>query len=101
MFPVPFKRKVLKNKEWIFGVIIDGHPKAYQAAYFPDGKTFSDTVNGRRIALKMDLESGEFEVTDAATGNAIHSVRSYWFAWQAFYPGTEILGRLKTGNKSR
>jgi hypothetical protein len=40
MFPVPFKRKELKNKEWIFGLIIDGHPKDYQAAYFPDGKTF-------------------------------------------------------------
>ena len=95
MFPVPFDRKELKKKDLIFGIVIDGKAKAYQAAHFPPGKAFSDSVNGRNILVTLDAESGQFQAVDAKTRDIIPSVRAYWFAWQAFYPDTEVLGKLR------
>ena len=99
MFPVPFQRKELKRKDWIFGILIDGKPKAYEAAYFSPGKVLSDTVNGRKITLTLDSDSGEFQVTDVATGEAIPSVMAYWFAWQAFHPDTEVMRKSEETEK--
>ncbi len=95
MFPVPTYRKDLKQKEWVFGIIVGGRPKAYQAAHFPVGRNLSDVVNGKNIVLHLDPQSHEFKVQDLATGEAIPSVLVYWFAWQAFYPETEVLGKLR------
>jgi len=97
MFSVPLYRRDLAQKEWVFGIVVDGRAKAYQAAVFPRDKVFSDTINGRKIMISLDSESGAFQAVDAASGDVIPSVRVYWFAWQAFYPDSELL----TGNKPR
>ena len=93
MFPVPHHRTDLPNKTWVVGVIVNGMPKAYPVRELErlGGKTITDTVGGTSIHLQYDARARFVEV--AAEDNAnIPSVSVYWFAWQAFYPNTELYG---------
>jgi hypothetical protein len=49
----------------------------------------SDYVGGEKITLKYNKEENHHRVTDSS-GDPIPSVAAFWFAWQAFYPETEI-----------
>jgi hypothetical protein len=87
IFPVPKHRADFGNKEWVVGVIINGQPKAYPVTRLQQKVT--DKVGGQIIHLTHDRANGEVRVTDEK-GNALPSVGAFWFAWQAFYPKTEV-----------
>lgn len=89
MFPVPQTRRELPNREWIIGVVINGQAKAYPADALPANQVLNDTVGGKKISLRYDADNRYPQVM-GAKGNVIPSVMSFWFAWQAFYPGTEL-----------
>ena len=99
LFPVPTLRRDLPKKTWVMGLLVDGKAKAYQLAYLPPDKVLSDTVNGRDIVIHFDGESMEFEAEYADTREKIPAVMVYWFAWQGFYPDTEIFGKLGDNKK--
>jgi len=93
MFPVPQNRTELDKKEWVYGVIVNGEAKAYPRsalAGLEGGKT-TDSVGGETIQITYDTASKRavFETKD---GERIPHVGAYWFAWQAFYPQTELYG---------
>lgn len=94
MFPVPFARTELKKKDWVLGVIVNDVAKAYRFEDLEraeDG-ALSDQVGDTPIRIRYADESGAAEVTKAGSGEPIPHVRLYWFAWQAFYPETELYG---------
>jgi hypothetical protein len=86
-FPVPKHRAELGDKEWIVGIIVNGQPKAYPAARLPQKLT--DKVGGQTIHVTHERANNEVQVTDA-NSKPLPSVWVFWFAWQAFYPKTEI-----------
>lgn len=90
LFPVPLTRDDLGNKEWIAGVVIGGSAKAYPLAKLPSGEWIEDTVGGTAIRVRYDAVSREFSASLADSGEALPAVQAYWFAWQAFYPGTTL-----------
>lgn len=103
IFPVlPFDKRVAA-KEWVIGIVIDGHAKAYPEQELAHaGMPLSDTVGGTNIVINYDRNSFTVSVHDQE-GNFIPSVRVYWFAWAAFYPDTKVfsLDRLIGKKQSR
>lgn len=92
MFPVPHTRRELRNKEWVVGVIVDGIAKAYPLSkleYLGDAK-IHDIIGDTKVVVTYDAARKWPKVKDAESGEDIPSVSVYWFAWQAFYPTTEL-----------
>lgn len=88
MFPVSHRRAELRNKEWVVGVIVDGRAKAYPASSLP-AKPFADRIGDRTLTVSFDPTARRPEVKDERGGDYPYVV-AFWFAWQAFYPETEL-----------
>ena len=56
----------------------------------PDG-VVRDTIDGETIVLQGDAASGSVRIVQAPKRALV--VYTYWFAWAAFHPQTEIYGR--------
>lgn len=89
MFPVPKTRSEFPNKTWVLGLIVGGKAKAYPVEKMPDGKAIADTLGGEEVSVTFHQAERRPEVRDAK-GQPLPGVMVFWFAWQAFYPGTEI-----------
>ena len=89
MFPVPKHRKDLRQKSWVLGVIVNGIAKAYPVRKLSKMKKIEDKIGGKDIIIQYDSKNHFPQIKDSA-GKSIPSVLSYWFAWQAFYPKTEL-----------
>ncbi len=89
-FPVPKKRKELPNKTWVLGLIVNGQAKAYPLDRLPDNRALEDTLGGKSIELSYDAAARYTSAKDRETGKLLPGVQVYWFAWQAFYPETEL-----------
>ncbi|USD67180.1 DUF3179 domain-containing protein [Vibrio sp. SCSIO 43136] len=88
MFPVDYNRNELEAKAWVLGVIIDGQAKAYPLTELPKKAQLSDTFAGQSLELDLNASTQEFSLK---VNNQPHPiVKVYWFAWQAFYPTTEL-----------
>jgi hypothetical protein len=92
IFPVPQFRPELPNKEWVIGIIIGAEAKAYPVAGLHSHQIVSDVVGGQEVRVAYDPAQRRPTVVRADTGEAIPYVMVYWFAWQAFYPGTAVWG---------
>jgi len=100
-FPVNFNREELERKAWILGIEINGIAKAYPIKELVGTKRIDDTINHTKISVTYDADSRFGSVVNRETNEPVPSVRSYWFAWQAFYPETEIWGGDQHQNDSR
>lgn len=89
MFPVPHTRKELRNKTWVIGVIMDGKAKAYPVNDLPTDNAIEDTVGSQQVIVRYDAEKRYPQII-GPRGEQIPSVMVFWFAWQAFYPKTEL-----------
>ncbi len=89
MFPVPVTRKELAKKAWVIGVIIDGLAKAYPVNKLSADNVIEDKLGSKQFTIKYDAEQHYPQIIDHR-GEQLPSVLVFWFAWQAFYPNTEI-----------
>jgi Protein of unknown function (DUF3179) len=92
MFPARWKRTELGKKEWIVGVIIGGGAKAYPLLGLEKRPGIDDRVGGEPIRITYDASARKPAVVHAETGEPLPYTMAYWFAWQAFYPETELYG---------
>lgn len=92
LFPVPRIRDELKTKEWVVGIVLNGEAKAYPVKALEQlgDKTLGDRVGGANIRVSYDAEKKRPRVALAESDEAVPSVNTYWFAWQAFYPKTGL-----------
>jgi len=94
MFPVDPLDDRLPPKTPVLGVIGKSSQRAYalpgfaqhKGGQFEDG--FEDDIDGQRITLHYDPEHKALRVVRAAEG--VEWMYSFWFAWSAFYPETDI-----------
>lgn len=91
IFPVQRHRKELRNKEWVAGLVLDKHAKAYRLRSLPDGEEIEDDIGGVPIRVRYDRRSRLFIAKRSDTGEVLPSVQAFWFAWQAFYPQTGLM----------
>lgn len=90
MFPVKWSRQELSKKTWIVGIVINSHAKAYALDDLTKEKRLQDNVGGEQIEIAYDLERRSPTVANKQTSEPIPYTMAFWFAWQAFYPHTEL-----------
>lgn len=56
MFPVPAYDRSLKPKDWVYGVIVGGHPKAYPLSRFENRNVVNDSVAGKGVVVVAEGE---------------------------------------------
>jgi hypothetical protein len=74
----------------VLGLEIAGRFKVYpfvELAKSPG--TFTDTVNGQTLTVRYDAKNRSAAVFDQQ-GKPLPGVKTFWFAWYAFHPDTEI-----------
>ncbi len=81
--------KKLQIKTVVYGIEVGSNSKAYPAEVFEKEPIIQDTLGNISVQLKK-TPSGDIQVTNRRTDEAIIPIRIFWFAWAAFYPNTEI-----------
>jgi hypothetical protein len=93
MFPLRWTRTELGKKDWVIGVIVNGQAKAYPVELVKQNTPIEDKIRNEQIRISYGTAASKPEVTRSANGEPIASTMAYWFAWQAFYPSTELYQR--------
>jgi hypothetical protein len=78
-------------KEMVMGIEVDGKFKAYpfsELEKLRDGK-LKDTFNGRDLLIEFNDKSQSAFIKNKK-GNLLPSLTTFWFAWYAFHPETEV-----------
>jgi hypothetical protein len=88
-FPVENEDLSLHPKEVIFGVEINGKFKAYTEEDLKKVRKIEDKFNGVNLVVERS-DAGIITVKNKNTNENIIPVRSFWFAWFAFHPETEL-----------
>lgn len=97
-YPVAAKDERYHAKELVVGVTVDGISRAYLGSIVTaHGGSVSDEIAGRRIRMLYDSPRAVFtwEVPDG-----VEPLESYWFAWKAFHPDTQIWNDTAEGSKA-
>jgi len=88
-FPVTAESYVIPAKEQVLGVEIDGKFKAYSFTELSKvGHPFKDRFNGVDYTIQFDTVNRSAKITNAS--EPIIYLTSFWFAWYAFHPATEV-----------
>ena len=88
-FPVENEDLRLHPKEVIFGIEVDGKFKAYTEEDLKKSGKIEDTFNKVNLIVERS-DAGLVTVKNKDTNESIIPVRSFWFAWFAFHPDTEL-----------
>lgn len=87
-FPVAARDETIHAKATTLGVIVNGRARAYTSGELRRaGGRIADELEGQRIRVAYDGES-DFLQYEVPTG--VDVVESYWFAWKALHPDTEV-----------
>jgi hypothetical protein len=79
--------------EPVLGLNIGGIQKAYPFSLLKKKpEQFADHVGDTTLGIHFDRASKTAYVTTEA-GEVLPSITVYWFAWQSFYPQTQVLAR--------
>ena len=90
LFPVANASVRFDSKAVVLGIELGGRLKAYPFAELTKTEgTVTDTIGGRKVRIEYDPRHRTARALDAS-GKELPSVTSYWFAWYAFYPTTEV-----------
>ncbi len=90
VFPVPYTRKEFPKKTYVAGLIVNGKAMAFPLRKMPRGKLLEVEVGQQTIKVIYEKNSRLLKAFEADGQTLIPVVVAYWFAWQAFYPETEI-----------
>ncbi len=96
MFPIVRSDNRLPRKTAVVGVQIGTAARAYPLERIAqaDAGRIVDTVAGARVVLRVNAATRGIVVEDApAEARVVHT---FWFAWAAFHPDTDIYGRSST-----
>lgn len=89
-FPVGDVRTDLSPKEMVLGLEIEGHTRAYPISLLrKKAGGLRDEVGGMEVQIEIS-PGGELPRIFDDRGREIPVIYSYWFAWQAFHPDTEV-----------
>jgi len=90
MFPVSEENSKYRRKSLVLGLEIDGQFKAYPFSELNKSpKVFVDEFQGREFEVRYDKRNKTASISDE-NGRELPSLISYWFAWFAFHPETEV-----------
>jgi hypothetical protein len=89
-FPVAKKDPRYHPKERVLGVELGGRFKAYPFAELSKSTgAVQDSIGGVPVTLRYDAAGESAQIFDRH-GEALPAIVSFWFAWYAFHPETEV-----------
>lgn len=88
-FPVENKDDSLHPKNVVYGIVINGKYKAYREDDLKKAPKIEDKFNNANLIIERSNE-GIVTIKNKDTNENIVPVRSFWFAWYAFHPETEL-----------
>ncbi len=88
MFPVSLTDARLATKKWVYGIEIDDSFVAFEEEYLKDNTPIVESY-GKHI-LVVTYKNGSATAIDKRTNEQFNVIRSYWFAWFAFHPETQL-----------
>ena len=89
-FPVSSMDPRYHPKELVIGLSVQGMHKAYpftELSHTDDD--IQDSIAGQVVRVRYDSDNRTGRVL-AADGSELPTTISYWFAWQAFHPDSEV-----------
>lgn len=89
MFPVKITRHELNHKSMIVGIVLGNQQKAYPLSSLPKHRLVEDKLGDTELRISYDPQQKKPNIT-AKDGKEIPYIVAFWFAWQAFYPNTEL-----------
>lgn len=90
LFPVTAENNILKNKDKIIGIEVDGKFKAYPFKKLRKIESpLKDEFKGKTISIFFDKENQIARIEDE-NGDVLSAQTMFWFAWFAFHQETEI-----------
>ena len=90
LYPVSTEDKRLSRKAVVYGIIVDGQAAAIDQVLLRKQKSYSHTINQQKIRFSL-AEDGGVTATRIESGNTVQVLRTFWFAWYAFYSDTELI----------
>lgn len=88
LHPVQAKDERYHAKELVLGVQVGDATRAYLGSIVTrEGGSVEDEFGGKKIQLYYDSDTGTY---NWEVDEGVKVVESYWFAWKAFHPETEI-----------
>lgn len=91
-FPVQNKDDRIPPKTMIIGIAINGTYAAVCEEDVVSSRGIQVRVQSTPIYILLDA-TGRIRVINQETGESVPHQRSYWFAWYAFHPDTQLLLR--------
>ncbi|MEA3275697.1 MAG: DUF3179 domain-containing protein [Pseudomonadota bacterium] len=90
-FPVSAQSRHYHPKERVLGLEVNGRFKAYPFAELSrtGSEELKDRFNGEELLIRFDWANESARAYDAS-GRQLPAVTSFWFAWYAFHPDTEV-----------
>ena len=88
-FPVGKNDKRLHPKAVVFGIVVNGSPKAYPEPVVKQRTIINDEIAGIPISIER-TSAGMINITNQKTSERIPYERDFWFAWFAFHPDTSL-----------
>ena len=89
-FPVAEKNSAYRRKSLVLGLEIDGHFKAYPFSELGKStRSFVDDFQGQSFEVQYDKDNKTARIV-GESGDEWPTLISFWFAWYAFHPDTEI-----------
>lgn len=92
-FKVSNKNTEFHPKEMVLGLNVGDTYKAYPFSRLTKfhGDQLKDTIHGKPYIIEFDKKSQSARVYDSEN-NQVPGVTTFWFAWYAFHPNTEVFG---------
>jgi hypothetical protein len=96
-FPVSRQNGRLEKKHLVLGVWTDNASRAYPLSAFDgEDRQLTDEIDGRHITLRYDAKAKSLTIDSADEG--VKWMYSFWFAWYAFRPETDIYSASREGD---
>ena len=90
MFPLTATSRRYHPKQAVLGLEINGQVRAYPFIELEKSpENFSELVGGQLITVRYDRKHQSAAVYDQHA-KQLPAVTTYWFAWYAFHPQTEV-----------
>ena len=94
-FPVNRLNTQYHPKEYVIGLKIGDQTKVYPFAELAKiHSPYRDSFAGKKISVLFDAKNRTGKILDN-NQKEIPTTTSFWFAWMAFYPESEIFKGLK------
>ena len=90
-FPVKNSSKLFQKKEWVLGVTINGQSKAYAFSELTKSSgQIKDNFANQQLIINYNKKAKTASIMNSENKQVVVTLQSYWFAWYAFHPKTEV-----------